>query len=92
MRSINMTAITVLLPISLCVGGGCVVKTIDVLPGVPLRITHATVTQDPDVRQNGEWVPASGRVTIEPGEVVVVPLPPRTVMPAAGRQGPQQIH
>jgi len=56
---------------------GCIVKTIDVLPGVPLRITHATVTIDPDVRQNGKCVPTHGRVTIEPGELVAVPLPPR---------------
>ena len=72
MRSISMTAIIMLLPIN-----GCIVKTIDVLPGVPLRITHVTVTIDPDVRQNGKWVPAHGRVTIEPGEFVAVPMPPR---------------
>jgi hypothetical protein len=60
-----------LLPIS-----GCVVKTIDVLPGVPLRITHRTITVDPDVRQNGKWISSCGKVTIEPGELVAVPLPP----------------
>jgi hypothetical protein len=63
-----------LLPIN-----GCIVKTIDVLPGVPLRITHSTITQDPDVRQNGKWVPSHGKVTIQPGELVAVPLPPRPV-------------
>ncbi len=72
MRSISMTAIIMLLPIS-----GCVVKTIDVLPGVPLRITHATVTVDPDVRQGGKWIPSQGQVVIEPGELVAVPLAPR---------------
>jgi hypothetical protein len=66
-----MTAIITLLQIN-----GCVVKTIDVLPGVPLRITHSTITQDPDVRQNGKWVPSHGKVTIQPGELVAVPLPP----------------
>ncbi len=55
---------------------GCVVKTIDVLPGVPLRITHPTITVDPDVRQDGQWVPTQGKATIEPGELVAVPLPP----------------
>ena len=72
MRSISTIAIIMLPLIS-----GCVVKTIDVLPGVPLRITHRTLTQDPDVRQDGKWVPTHGKVTIEPGELVAVPLPPR---------------
>jgi hypothetical protein len=72
MRSISMTAIIVLPLIS-----GCIVKTIDVLPEVPLRITHPTVTVDPDVRQNGKWVSSRGKVIIEPGELVAVPLPPR---------------
>jgi hypothetical protein len=58
---------------------GCIVKTVDVLPGVPLRITHPTVTIDPDVRQNGAWIPTHGSVTIQPGELVAVPLPPRPV-------------
>ena len=71
MRSISMTAIITLLQIN-----GCIVKTIDVLPGVPLRITHPTITQDPDVRQNGKWIPSRGKVTIQPGELVAVPLPP----------------
>jgi hypothetical protein len=73
MRSINTIAI-----ITLLLTNGCVVKTIDVLPGVPLRITHRTVTVDPDVRQNGKWVASKGSVTIEPGELVAVPLPPHT--------------
>jgi hypothetical protein len=72
MRSMSMTGIIMLLPIS-----GCVVKTIDVLPGVPLRITHPTVTVDPDVRQNGKWIPSQGKVVIEPGELVAVPMAPR---------------
>ena len=62
---------------------GCVVKTIDVLPGVPMRITHATVTVDPDVRQDGMWVATTGRATIEPGELVAVPLPPKTTQPSS---------
>ncbi|MBV8782289.1 MAG: hypothetical protein JO353_12910 [Phycisphaerae bacterium] len=57
---------------------GCVTRTVDVLPGVPLRITHATVTIDPDVRIKGQWVATNGKATIEPGEVVAVPLPPRS--------------
>ena len=69
MRLFNMTAMIMLPLIS-----GCVVKTIDVLPGVPLRITHATVTRDPDVRQGGKWVPSQGNVTIQPGELVAVPV------------------
>ena len=71
MRSISMTGIIMGLAVS-----GCVVKTIDVLPGVPLRITHATVTVDPDVRQGGKWIPAQGKVVIEPGELVAVPMAP----------------
>jgi hypothetical protein len=70
--------IIMLLPINACLIPGCVVKTIDVLPGVPLRITHPTITQDPDVRQNGKWIPSHGNVTIQPGELVAVPLAPRT--------------
>ncbi len=81
MRLSSMTAIGMRLPISLLISlwgvGGCVVKTIDVLPGVPLRITHATLTLDPDVRQGGKWVPARGSVVIQPGELVAVPLAPR---------------
>ena len=76
MRLISTTAIVMLLPISALMPG-CIVKTIDVLPGVPLRITHPTVTVDPDVRQNGKWIPSHGRATIQPGELVAVPLPPR---------------
>ncbi|MBV8782309.1 MAG: hypothetical protein JO353_13010 [Phycisphaerae bacterium] len=66
-------AIALVLPLA-----GCVVKTIDVRPGVPLRITHPTVTNSPDVRQGGKWIPSSGNVTIEPGEEVFVPLAPTT--------------
>jgi hypothetical protein len=65
-----------LAPMSLLAIGGCIVKTIDVLPGVPLRITHPTVTIDPDVRQGGKWVPTHGQATIQPGELVAVPLAP----------------
>ncbi len=64
---------------------GCVVKTIDVLPAVPLRITHPTVTVDPDVRQNGQWVPTHGKATIQPGELVAVPLPPKTTQSSASK-------
>ena len=71
MRSMRTIMNIAMLPLI----SGCVVKTVDVLPGVPLRITHSTVTVDPDVRQNGAWVATTGKATIEPGEVVVVPLP-----------------
>ncbi len=78
----TIMSMAVLLPISATLVG-CVVKTVDVLPGVPLRITHSTVTIDPDVRQNGQWVATTGKATIEPGELVAVPLPPVAVtMPA----------
>jgi hypothetical protein len=70
MRSLSLTTIIIILLLI----EGCVVKTIDVLPGVPLRITHATVTKDPDVRQGGKWIPAQGNVTIQPGELVAVPM------------------
>ena len=47
-------------------------RIISVPPDAPVMLSTDTVTSSPFVRQQGQWVRVSGKVTLHAGEVVVV--------------------